>query len=35
MTLEQCTTSLDKVNRKRKYRITIFCGTILDVVDCD
>ena len=29
MTLEQCTTSLDKVNKKRKYRTTIFCGTIM------
>ena len=35
MTLEQCTTSLDKVNKKRKYRTTIFCGTIMYAVDCD
>ena len=35
VTLEQCMTSLDKVNKKRKYSTIIFCGTILDVVDCD
>ena len=35
MTLEQCTTSLDKVNKKRKYRTTISCGTILYGEDCD
>ena len=35
MTLEQCTTSLDKVNNKRKYRTTVFCGIILYVADCD
>ena len=35
MTLKLCTTSLYKVNKKRKYNTTIFCATILDVVDCD
>ena len=35
MTLELCMTSWYKVNKKRKYRTTIFCATILDVVDCD
>ena len=35
MTLKLCMTSLYKVNKKRKYKTTKFCATILDVVDCD
>ena len=35
MNIELRTMSWYKVNKKRKYKISIFCGTIMDVIDCD
>ena len=35
MFIELCSSSQLKVNKKRKYRTTVFCGTIMYEVDCD